>query len=208
MKARLAARCACPCSGGWERAFWNAALACAARMAALDDRLANRASHGRFFSAHLVQGTFLSQPVFALAQFWHAMGVRPATVGTPPGSGSVGSLASWYVVKCRCRRSLWFGHARSAVFILLFPPDNKLKEMGSTCLRAKDNWQAPQRCGLTLVSRWDESVSRSRQAAWAYSAPLTLGYMSFQVLLAGEALPTVGTVDGHFDGWSRTRFRA
>ena len=78
-------------------ALLKAAFACAARTAALDDRRANLAAQGRFFSAHREQGTLLSQPVFALAQFWHAMGVRPATVGTPPGSGSMGSLASWYV---------------------------------------------------------------------------------------------------------------
>lgn len=71
-----------------------AALACAALAAALEDRRANRAAQGRFFSAQRLQGTRLSHPVFALAQFWHAMGVLPATVGTPPGSGSIGSLAS------------------------------------------------------------------------------------------------------------------
>jgi len=45
------------------------ALACAARAAAFDDRRANRALHGKFFSAHLLQGTRLSHPVFAFAQF-------------------------------------------------------------------------------------------------------------------------------------------
>lgn len=83
-----------------------AALACAALAAALDERRANLAAHGRFFSAHRLQGTLLSHPVLAFAQFWHAMGVLPATVGTPPGSGSIGSLASWYVEWCLWRRSL------------------------------------------------------------------------------------------------------
>lgn len=71
-----------------------AALACAARTAAFDERRAKRAAQGRFFSTHLEQGTRLSQPVFALAQLWQAIGVRPAIVGTPPGRGSIGSLAS------------------------------------------------------------------------------------------------------------------
>lgn len=74
-----------------------ATLACAALAAALEDRRANLAAHGRFFSAHRLHGTLLSHPVLALAQFWQAIGVLPATVGTPPGSGSIGSLASWYV---------------------------------------------------------------------------------------------------------------
>jgi hypothetical protein len=97
MKARLLPGGGCACWGDCACELWNPALACAARMAALDDRLAYLAAHGRFFSAHLVQGTFLSHPVFALAQFWHEMRVRPATVGTPPGSGSMESLVSWYV---------------------------------------------------------------------------------------------------------------
>jgi len=78
-------------------ALLKAAFACAARTAALDDRRANLAAQGRFFSAQRAQGTLLSQPVLALAQFWQAIGVRPATVGTPPGRGSMGSRASWYV---------------------------------------------------------------------------------------------------------------
>jgi hypothetical protein len=64
------------------------------RWAAFVVRLANRASQGRFFSAHREQGTLLSQPVFALAQFMHAIGVRPATGGAPPGTGCIGSLTS------------------------------------------------------------------------------------------------------------------
>lgn len=64
------------------------------RFAAFDERRAYLLAHGRFFSEHLEQGTLLSQPVFALAQLMHAMGVRPLTVGTPPGNGSIGSFAS------------------------------------------------------------------------------------------------------------------
>lgn len=73
------------------------AEAAAARTAALDERRAKRAAQGSFFSAQREHGTPLSQPVFALAQFWHAIGVRPATAGAPPGRGSMMSLASWNV---------------------------------------------------------------------------------------------------------------
>ena len=60
-----------------------------------DDRLANLAAHGSDLSAHLEQGTLLSQPVFALAQLRQAIGVRPATAGILVGGGSDGSLISW-----------------------------------------------------------------------------------------------------------------
>lgn len=74
-------------------------------MAALDERRANLAAHGRFLSAHLEQGTFLSQPVFALAQCIQAIGVFPITIGIPLG-GDDGSRTSWYVEWCLWRRSL------------------------------------------------------------------------------------------------------
>ncbi len=80
-----------------ETLFRFKAFACAARNAAFDDRLANRASHGRPLSEQREHGTLLSQPVLACAQLRQAIGVRPATVGTPPGSGSAGSRSSWYV---------------------------------------------------------------------------------------------------------------
>ena len=59
----------CTWFGEFASGFVKAALACAARTAALEDRRANRAAQGRFFSAHLEHGTLLSQPVFAFAQF-------------------------------------------------------------------------------------------------------------------------------------------
>lgn len=65
------------------------------RIAAFDERRANRASQDRFLSAHREQGTPLSQPAFALAQLMQAMGVRPAVLGTSRGASCVGSLASW-----------------------------------------------------------------------------------------------------------------
>lgn len=74
-----------------------AATAWAARKTTFEDRLANLAAQSRFLSAHREHGTLLSQPVFACAQFKQAMGVLPAMVGTPPGPGSNGSRASWYV---------------------------------------------------------------------------------------------------------------
>lgn len=59
-----------------------------------DDRRANLAAHGRDLSAHLEQGTLLSQPVFALAQLRQAIGVLPATVGIDAGCGRDGSRIS------------------------------------------------------------------------------------------------------------------
>lgn len=84
----------CPCGTPGIICCWKATLAWVARAAALEARLAKRAAHGSPFSAHLEQGTLLSQPVFALAQFWQAMGVRPAIVGIQPGKGSIGSRIS------------------------------------------------------------------------------------------------------------------
>lgn len=78
----------------WGTRLRIATLACAARNAAFDDRLANLASHCRPLSEQREHGTLLSQPVFAWAQLRQAIGVRPATVGIPPGSGSVGSRSS------------------------------------------------------------------------------------------------------------------
>ena len=86
--------CGCWEDGGGMTPLLKAALAWAARTAAFEDRRANRAAQGRFFSAQRAHGTLLSHPVLALAQFWQAIGVLPATVGTPPGSGSIGSRAS------------------------------------------------------------------------------------------------------------------
>jgi len=65
------------------------------RIAAFDERRANRASQGRFLSAHREQGTPLSQPAFELAQLMQAMGVGPVILGAPPDKGCAGSLASW-----------------------------------------------------------------------------------------------------------------
>lgn len=59
-----------------------------------DDLLANLAAHGSDLSAHLEQGTFLSQPVLALAQLRQAIGVRPAMADILAGGGSDGSLIS------------------------------------------------------------------------------------------------------------------
>jgi nitrogen fixation-related uncharacterized protein len=83
-----------------------AALTWAARSAAFDDLRAKRAAQSSFLSAHREHGTRLSQPVLAWAQLRQAMGVFPATVGTPPGGGSIG-CASWYVEWCLWRRSLF-----------------------------------------------------------------------------------------------------
>lgn len=66
------------------------------RFANLDDRRAYRAAQGRFFSAHREHGTLLSQPVFALAQLKHAIGVLPPTGATcPVDTVCMESLASW-----------------------------------------------------------------------------------------------------------------
>ena len=71
----------------------------------LDVLRAKRGAHGRFLSAHLEHGTFLSQPAFAVAQLLQAMGVLELIGGSPPETCS-GSRTSWYVEWCFWRRSL------------------------------------------------------------------------------------------------------
>jgi len=65
------------------------------RIAALADRRANLASQVRFLLAHRKQGTLLSQPAFALAQFAQAIGVRPDIGDAALDEVGIGSLTSW-----------------------------------------------------------------------------------------------------------------
>jgi hypothetical protein len=55
---------------------------------------ANRGAQGRFLSAHLEHGTFLSQPAFAVAQLLQAIGVLELMGGSPPEEGTE-SRTSW-----------------------------------------------------------------------------------------------------------------
>ena len=65
------------------------------RIVVLADRRANLASQARFLLAHREQGTLLSQPAFALAQFAQAMRVRPDIGDALPDEVGICSLASW-----------------------------------------------------------------------------------------------------------------
>jgi hypothetical protein len=69
-------------------------VATARAIVPFDVRRANRGAHGRFLSARLEHGTFLSQPAFAVAQLLQAMGVPELIGGSPPEACS-GSRTSW-----------------------------------------------------------------------------------------------------------------
>lgn len=87
----------CDCFFDDSSARLEASEAAIALAISFEDRLANLAAHGSDLSAHLEHGTLLSQPVLALAQLMHAIGVLPATAGIDVGRGREGSLISWYV---------------------------------------------------------------------------------------------------------------
>ena len=66
------------------------------RLKPFEDRRANRGAQLRFLSEHREQGTFLSQPAFAVAQFEQAIGVRWLMGGSPLLPCWL-ICASWYV---------------------------------------------------------------------------------------------------------------
>lgn len=59
------------------------------RAAPFVERRVGLSVHRKFRPAHLEQGNFLSHFVFVLAQFEHAMGVRPADLGIMPFAAGI-----------------------------------------------------------------------------------------------------------------------